>query len=159
MERHGGRPPAGALPARAASRVRARAQTEAAVLCAEDGDGRCLDGAPSLLQAVLPFLASPDGSPLAGEYSRARVGSIRPENHDYFRENWMCSVLLSEDPPEHISARFRFASMAVRWGYCRRGRGTERQQPHGTHGGFSRRPGDREQSTSHILPVETETGA
>jgi len=66
MERHGGRPPAGALPARAASRVRARAQTEAAVLCAEDGDGRCLDGAPSLLQAVLPFLASPDGPPLAG---------------------------------------------------------------------------------------------
>ena len=66
MERHGGRPPAGALPARAASRVRARAQTEATVLCAEDDDGRCLDGAPSLLQAVLPFLASPDGPPLAG---------------------------------------------------------------------------------------------
>ena len=71
----------------------------------------------------------------------------------------MCSVLLSEDPPEHISARFLFASMAVRWGYCRRGRGAEGEQPHGTHGGFSRRPGDREQSTSHLLPVETETGA
>ena len=27
----------------------------------------------------------------------------------------MCSVLLSEDPPEHTSARFRFASMAIRW--------------------------------------------
>ena len=37
--------------------------------------------------------------------------------------------------------------------------GAEGEQPHGTHGGFSRRPGDREQSTSHLLPVETETGA
>ena len=27
----------------------------------------------------------------------------------------MCSVLLSEEPPEHTSARLRFASMAVRW--------------------------------------------
>ena len=43
------------------------------------------------------------------------TSEIRPENNDCFRKNRMCSVLLSEDPPEHTSARFRFASMAVRW--------------------------------------------
>ena len=43
------------------------------------------------------------------------TSEIRPENNDCFRKNRMCSVLLSEEPPEHTSAPFRFASMAVRW--------------------------------------------
>ena len=43
------------------------------------------------------------------------TSEIRPENNDCFRKIRMCSVLLSEEPPEHTSARFRFASMAVRW--------------------------------------------
>ena len=77
-ERHGGGPPAGALPSGNAS-VSIATVLEAAVLCTHDGDGGCLDGVPSIYSSSfspscprLPVLDLPAGG-LAAEYSGISV--------------------------------------------------------------------------------------
>jgi len=83
------------------------------------------------------------------------TSEIRPENNDCFRKNRMCSVLLSEDPPEHISARFRFASMAVRWDTAA-GQRESNLMAHMVVSADVQETVSRVTVTSYLLTVETE---
>ena len=83
------------------------------------------------------------------------TSEIWPENNDCFRKNRMCSVLLSEEPPEHTSARFRFASMAVRWDTAA-GQRESNLMAHMVVSAAVQETVSRVTVTSYLLTVETE---